>query len=579
MFSKLSLRTKLLAGFGACTAILVIVGGVAIWGGSTQGAAATKLREAADTATLSERLKYDAADVNGWQNAYAFDIARGLKGARTDAAPSRKAFVASEATFTADMKALRSTPLDAAEHAALGKVASGATRYGVTDAQVWKLYKENDQAADAQASALVLGRSTQIYNQVTASVDKLVAYETAIQDSAGASARSAQSLVTVMMIVMLVVGVLMSAAIGLLFSRSLVRRVQRVRDGATRVAEGDLTVEIADSSSDEIGAVTRAFQQMVESLRTLVGQTANVAATISSASQQMASTSEEAGRAVGEIANAIGEVASGAERQVRMVESARRSAEEVGQAVAESAASAQETAASAAEARTAADLGVSAAERASAAMQAVRESSTAVDEAVRGLAAKSEQIGGIVETITGIAGQTNLLALNAAIEAARAGEQGRGFAVVAEEVRKLAEESQQAASSISDLVAQIQTETEATVAAVAQGAERSEEGVSVVEEARGAFEQIGESVGGVSTRIERIAVVAQQIAASTSSMQENMAEVASVSEQSSAGAEQVSASTEETSASAEEIAASAQELASTARELERLVAQFTVTAA
>ena len=71
-------------------------------------------------------------------------------------------------------------------------------------------------------------------------------------------------------------------------------------------------------------------------------------------------------------------------------------------------------------------------------------------EAIESLRAKSEQIGGIVETITGIAGQTNLLALNAAIEAARAGEQGRGFAVVAEEVRKLAEESQHAASSIAE---------------------------------------------------------------------------------------------------------------------------------
>ena len=82
-----------------------------------------------------------------------------------------------------------------------------------------------------------------------------------------------------------------------------------------------------------------------------------------------------------------------------------------------------------------------------------------MSDAIGELAAKSEQIGAIVQTITGIAEQTNLLALNAAIEAARAGEQGRGFAVVAEEVRKLAEESQHAAHEISELIGAIQEET------------------------------------------------------------------------------------------------------------------------
>jgi methyl-accepting chemotaxis protein len=195
-------------------------------------------------------------------------------------------------------------------------------------------------------------------------------------------------------------------------------------------------------------------------------------------------------------------------------------------------------------------------------MASVQEASAAVSEAMSGLAAKSEQIGGIVETITGIAGQTNLLALNAAIEAARAGEQGKGFAVVAEEVRKLAEESQDAAATIATLVGEIQAETGRTAEVVTDSARLSADGVEVVERARDAFVQIGASVEDVTARIGEIAVA--------------MGEVAAVAEQSSASSEEVSASTEETSASTQEIAASAQELARTAEQLAGLVSQFTV---
>jgi methyl-accepting chemotaxis protein len=133
---------------------------------------------------------------------------------------------------------------------------------------------------------------------------------------------------------------------------------------------------------------------------------------------------------------------------------------------------------------------VLAAEEASAAMASVRDSSQEVNTVIRELAAKSEQIGNIVATITTIAEQTNLLALNAAIEAARAGEQGRGFAVVADEVRKLAEESQTAAAEISGLIAAIQGQTEHAVTVVGAGAERTEQGVEVVAQTREAFERI-----------------------------------------------------------------------------------------
>ncbi|MCW2978241.1 MAG: methyl-accepting chemotaxis sensory transducer [Actinomycetia bacterium] len=436
----------------------------------------------------------------------------------------------------------------------------------------------SDAFKTKEAVVVLNGAAESTYAALVDDTNAWVAYNAKLADQTLKSASSSYSSSRTLVVAILIVAAVMALAVAFFVTRGIVNAVKAMVAAAELIGSGDLTVEVTATSNDELGDMAHAFQKMVENLRSLVSKVSGVAEGLGAASQQMATSSEEAGRAVGEIANAVGDVAGGAERQVKMVESARRSAEEVGQAVQESATSAEETAGVASEARSAAIEGVAAAERASGAMKAVRESSTAVTAAMRGLAVKSEEIGGIVETITGIASQTNLLALNAAIEAARAGEQGRGFAVVAEEVRKLAEDSQQAAASIANLIAEIQAETSSTVEIVEDGGRRSEEGVAIVEETRDAFERIGASVEGVTNRVEQIAGAAQQIAASTTKMQADMGEVAAVAEQSSASTQQVSASTEQTSASTQEIAASAQELARTAEELTRLVGTFKVAA-
>jgi methyl-accepting chemotaxis protein len=494
----------------------------------------------------------------------------------------------------------------------LKKIDAALSAFEATNADLQGALDVNDGAA---ATRIVAGPGDKAADAVMDAMDDYIGDAKADRAKAATSYAATERDAKRLSLLLGVIALLIGAVLSVVLARQLTRRLRNVSVAAEALAEGDVDHDVAVTGRDEVGRTAGALQALIEHLRELAGvadrvaggeltvevtprsardrlgaafaglvaelrsavtQMSRTAASVATASERVASTSAETGRAIEEIARAVGDVATGAERQVRSIESARATTEQVASSTTSSAEDAQGTAAAAVQAREAAQNGAAKVERATEVITGVRDASVEASAAIRDLGTKSQRIGGIVDTITAIAEQTNLLALNAAIEAARAGEQGRGFAVVAEEVRKLAEESQRAASSIAALVNEIRTETERTITVVEAGAERGELGAIAVAEAREAFDRIFESVEVVSKRVGGVSAAVEQIAAGAAQVSGDISEVAAVAEESSASAQQVSASAQQTSASTQQIAASAQDLSATARELDALVGRFTL---
>jgi methyl-accepting chemotaxis protein len=345
------------------------------------------------------------------------------------------------------------------------------------------------------------------------------AYLRTVSDQAAADAASG----TRFLVFVLVGGVVLVGAVGMVIAQMIRRQVTEVQRAVEAMADGDLTVAPQVDTTDELGQMSRALVRAQENLRATVSGVVETAQTVAAAAEELSAASHQVIAGSDQTSAQAGVVAAAAEQVSRNVQTVAAGAEQMGASIRE--------------------IAQNSSQAAKVAGQATDVAASTNDQVSR-LGISSQEIGNVVKTITSIAEQTNLLALNATIEAARAGEAGKGFAVVAGEVKELAQETAKATEDIVRRVEAIQADTTGAVAAIGEIshiiasindyqltiASAVEEQTATTNEMSRSVAEAATGSGEIATNITGVAAAAAESSQTLGQMGDSVAELARMSE-------------------------------------------------
>ena len=359
------------------------------------------------------------------------------------------------------------------------------------------------------------------------------------------------------------------------FVGKVVDELNEVVGDMKKISAGNLRIDdIPVKSNDELGALAASVNDMKYRLKALLTKIAESSERVAASSQELTAGTQQTNESINMVVGNMETLTNGTAEQERTVQVLEENISDMRgkiDALRESSAQmesvAHETASNTAVGKAKVDAAIDMMENIAA---QVNSSAQIVGE----LGKRSDEIGQIVEAISGIAGQTNLLALNAAIEAARAGEHGRGFAVVAEEVRKLAEQSSEAAGNITNLIATIQRDTASAVESIEQSTQNVTDGRKAVAQTGDAFHNIEVQVEKLNVNVAASMEHIGAVNASNAKILSAVARVKQIANQSNENAGSISAATQEQTAMMQEIADASRTLAELANDMQGEVAQF-----
>ncbi|WP_226675167.1 methyl-accepting chemotaxis protein [Rossellomorea aquimaris] len=372
--------------------------------------------------------------------------------------------------------------------------------------------------------------------------------------------------------------VLLAVFFGIILSHTIKTNTKKISTSILEIANagGDLTKRIKVKSKDELAGLASDTNQLIGGIAILVKQVSEMAENVSASSQELLASAEETSRTITSIAETSSEIAAGSEQTTHRMSSSlekMNSLEEAARFLFNQAELVRETAR---DMRVVAEKGGKTVQASSSKMMRIEETMSNTSETVEALGQRSSQITTIIGTITDIAEQTNLLALNAAIEAARAGEHGRGFAVVADEVRKLAEQSRQAAKGVTEIVHSIQEEVNIIIKQNSDGVKEVIAGVEITNETNASLEDILSQTTKTTVVVDEMVDHIQETLSLSQEVATSFAHVNEIAESTASNTETTAAASEEGSAAMEQVTASASELSQQAEKLKELISSFKI---
>lgn len=502
--------TRLALGFALMCALLIVVGGVALYKSAELAASVARV--------TNERIPRVIMMHEVEQQLGAIDVAmRDILTVATDQDfEDAKARIPQARARIGEILEGFKTAMAApqAQQLLAAVLAQRAQYVAVQDGFMDEYYKSGVVSAQtylATTARPVLASYRQAITALQSFQGQVLAKESV---TAQASAQGTQTAIWAA----LIVGLILSAALALSIIRAITRPLRQAVQTAEAVAAGDLSIQLDARGKSETAQLLAALQRMVQSLHTVVSGVRGNSESVASAS--------------GEIAQATLDLSARTEEQASALEQTAASMEQLNATVRQNADNAQQANQLAHGASTVAEDGG----------QVVAD----VVRTMRAISDDSHKIADIISVIDSIAFQTNILALNAAVEAARAGEQGRGFAVVATEVRALAGRSAEAAKEIKQLIA--------------DSVERVDQGTALVDKA-------GTTMQDVVRSIRRVTDLMGEISAASTEQSQGVAQVGEAISQ----MDQV---TQQNAALVEEMSAAAGSLQSQAEDMVRSVSAF-----